>query len=100
MHKNRSGLPPLAERLALFAHMSKDICASANVAEDVKDGEDNDRYRRFAESCLKLAQGANDQATRAMYVAMAQAWSNLAGRDINATTQTALDDFNQRQLDG
>jgi hypothetical protein len=69
------------------------------VADD-KQRDEADRYRSFAQSCLKLAQRATDQPTRAMFVAMAQAWSNLASRDINATTQTALDDFNQRQLDG
>jgi hypothetical protein len=70
------------------------------VAEDNKNGEDSDRYRSFAQSCLRLAQRANDQATRAMFLAMAQTWNSLADRNINATTQTALEDFNQRQLDG
>ena len=71
-----------------------------NVAEDKKDGEDYDRYRRFAQSCLKFAQRANDQATRAMFLAMAQTWNSLADRNLTATTQTALEDFNQRQLEG
>jgi hypothetical protein len=35
-----------------------------------------------------------------MFLAMAQTWNSLADRNINATIQTALDDFNQRQLDG
>jgi hypothetical protein len=70
------------------------------LAQDNKDADDQDRYRRFAQSCLKLAKSANDQPTRAMFLAMAQTWNNLANRNINATTQAALDDFNQRQLDG
>jgi hypothetical protein len=70
------------------------------VAPADKERDEADRYRRFAQSCLKLAQSANDQPTRAMFVAMAQTWNNLANRNINAATQTALDDFNQRQLDG
>jgi hypothetical protein len=49
---------------------------------------------------LTRALGAADQPTRAMFLAMAQAWNSLADRNLNATTQTALDDFNQRQLDG
>jgi hypothetical protein len=70
------------------------------VPENNTTGEDADRYRSFAQSCLRLAQRANDQATRAMFLAMAQTWNSLADRNINATTQTALEDFNQRQLDG
>jgi hypothetical protein len=76
------------------------MCECENVAEEKKNGEDFDRYRRFAKSCLRLAQLANDQATRAMFLAMAQTWNSLADRNINATIQTALEDFNQRQLDG
>jgi hypothetical protein len=71
-----------------------------NVPETNKDGEDYDRYRSFAQTCLKLALSAKDQPTRAMFLAMAQTWNSLADRNINATIQTALDDFNQRQLDG
>lgn len=71
-----------------------------DVAQEKTDTDGPDRYRRFAQSCLKLAQRANDQATRAMFLAMAQTWNSLADRNINATTQIALDDFNQRQLDG
>ncbi len=71
-----------------------------DLAQDHKDTNDSDRYRTFAQSCLKLAQSANDQPTRAMFISMAQAWNSLADRNLNATTQTALDDFNQRQLDG
>jgi hypothetical protein len=70
-----------------------------NVPPD-KERDEADRYRSFAQSCLKLAQSANDPPTRAMFVAMAQTWTNLANRNINATTQAALEDFNQRQLDG
>lgn len=71
-----------------------------NVPQKHKDTNDQDRYRSFAQSCLRFALGANDQPTRAMFLAMAQAWNSLADRNIHATTQTALDDFNQRQLDG
>jgi hypothetical protein len=71
-----------------------------DVPQDNKDAADHDRYRKFAQSCLNLALSAKDQATRAMFLAMAQTWNNLADRNINATIQTALDDFNQRQLDG
>jgi len=71
-----------------------------SVPQDNRDTDDQDRYRKFAKSCLNLAQSANDQTTRAMFVAMAQTWNNLADRNLNATTQSALDDFNQRQLDG
>jgi len=71
-----------------------------SVPDEHKDREDYDRYRSFAKSCLKLALGAKDQPTRAMFLAMAQAWNSLADRNINATTQTALEDFNQRQLGG
>jgi hypothetical protein len=70
------------------------------VPNDNNTGNDSDRYRSFAQSCLRFAQRANDQATRAMFLAMAQTWNSLADRNINATIQTALDDFNQRQLDG
>ena len=61
--------------------------------------KDTDRYRSFAQSCLKLALSATDQPTRAMFVSMAQAWNSLADRNLSANTQTALEDFNQRQLD-
>jgi hypothetical protein len=71
-----------------------------DLAQDHKDANDHDRYRTFAQSCLKLALSAKDQPTRAMFVSMAQAWNNLADRNLSATTQTALEDFNQRQLDG
>jgi hypothetical protein len=70
------------------------------VPEENTNGPDSDRYRSFAQSCLQLALRANDEATRAMFLALAQTWNNLANRNINATTQTALEDFNQRQLDG
>jgi hypothetical protein len=88
--------------------MSKDICASAKVPQDHRDPRDTshrdtndlDRYRSFAQSCLNLALRATDPPMRAMFLAMAQAWNSLADRNLNATTQTALEDFNQRQLDG
>jgi hypothetical protein len=71
-----------------------------NVPETHKDDRNYDRYRRFAQSCLTLGLSAKDQPTRAMFLALAQTWNSLADRNIHATTQTALDDFNQRQLDG
>lgn len=70
------------------------------MAQDEKDTNGSDRYRRFAETCLKLATRATDQPTRAMFVSMAQAWNSLADRNLVATTETALEDFNQRQLEG
>ncbi len=65
-----------------------------------KDSPASDRYRTFAQSCLTLALQATDQPTRAMFLSMAQAWNSLAERNLSATTETALEDFNQRQLDG
>ena len=70
------------------------------MAHDKKDATDTDRYRTFAQSCLKLALSATDQPTRAMFISMAQAWNSLADRNLSATTQAALEDFNQRQLMG
>ena len=71
-----------------------------DLPQDHRNAADYDRYRTFAQSCLTLALNAKDQPTRAMFLAMAQTWNSLADRNINATTQTALDDFNQRQLEG
>jgi hypothetical protein len=70
------------------------------LGQDEKNTNDSDRYRSFAQSCLKLALRATDQPTRAMFVSMAQAWNSLADRNLSATTETALEDFNRRQLDG
>ena len=69
------------------------------MAHDKKDATDTDRYRTFAQSCLKLARSATDQPTRAMFLAMAQAWNSLAERNLAAATEAALEEFNQRQLD-
>ena len=62
--------------------------------------DSEDEYRRFAEMCLKLARGTKDQATRSMFVSMAQAWNGLAERKLGATVNSAIEDFNRRQLDG
>ena len=62
------------------------------------DEDRDDQYRRFAETCLKKALNSNDQPTRLLFIALAQAWNSLADRNLEATTNLALEDFNQRQL--
>lgn len=81
------------------AYVKGHMC-ECEVPQDNKDPDHEDRYRRFAQSCLKLAHSASDQATRAMFLSMAQAWNSLADRNLAEATEAALEDFNQRQLDG
>jgi hypothetical protein len=38
-------------------------------------------YRYFAAECLKLAQIANDEANRVLFLQMARAWFALAQRE-------------------
>ena len=41
----------------------------------------SDDYRRFAAECLKLAQSADDETRRSLFLQMAQAWLALAQRE-------------------
>jgi len=62
---------------------------------------DRDRvatYRRSARACLELALRTEDTKTRALFVAMAQSWNDLASRDTLAGLTTAIEAFNERQL--
>jgi hypothetical protein len=42
-------------------------------------------YRRFAAECLNLAQTAADEAKRALFLQMAQAWLSLAQKEESGT---------------
>ncbi len=74
--------------------MSKDVCGVLGL-----DANQGDEYRRFAQTCLKMALDTKDQATRSMFLSMAQAWNNLADRNLAASVKVAIEDFNRRQLD-
>ena len=41
----------------------------------------SDEYRRFAAECLKFAQAAKDEPSRAVFLKMAQVWLDLARKD-------------------
>jgi hypothetical protein len=41
----------------------------------------SDEYRRFAAECLKIAQAAEDEKQRALFLQMARAWLALAQKD-------------------
>ncbi len=45
-----------------------------------------------------MALDTKDQATRSMFIAMAQAWNSLADRNLAASVKAAIEDFNRRQL--
>jgi hypothetical protein len=38
----------------------------------------SEQYRRFAESCVTMANTTQDQQTRALFMQMAQVWFRLA----------------------
>ena len=53
----------------------------------------SDEYRRFAAECLKIAQAAEDEQRRAIFLQMARAWLALAQKDeANADRRQSLED--------
>jgi hypothetical protein len=62
-------------------------------------GHSEDRFRALAAECLDLARKTTDQSARAMLLAMAQTWLELAyEKPWQSRFAVVLDDFNEHQM--